>query len=301
MGGWSRKRYDSFCNEWDLCKALALSDSPDDNDDYNSYGSDDNDFYQKQSNILLVDKDQEQANHNEERFSSKMDLQRMYTDIVEDCSEEVSLHAYEAVDDIVYSQFGYSPIGEVPDLPSTPPWDRVCKFVRLGWNTGMSDAYRPRICKFFGILQSTKSIHDIPSDSYDLRQPDADVMLSFKYRLGWRFLTGGRQNTRDQEYYLIHSDKTEEVLLLSSSVSTMQVLCHQWGCKLGQSIHDIICELLDKDIAFNFAIPGSCCQPKAEPNPIHSRIVGYQPKNYVPDHLDFIAYEWHHNAFLQSP
>ncbi|KAK0479122.1 hypothetical protein IW261DRAFT_1336724 [Armillaria novae-zelandiae] len=100
---------------------------------------------------------------------------------------------------------------------------------------------------------------------------------------------------------MFHSDETKEVLLLSSSASTIQVLRHQWGCRPGQSIYDIIHELLDRGIAFNFAIPGPYRSLKAEPDPIHARIAGYRPKNYKPDHLDFVAYEWHRNAFLRSP
>ncbi|KAK0478060.1 hypothetical protein EDD18DRAFT_1087068 [Armillaria luteobubalina] len=66
-------------------------------------------------------------------------------------------------------------------------------------------------------------------------------------------------------------------------------------------MYDIIRELLDRGISFNFAIPGPYRSPKAEPDPIHARIAGYRPKNYKPDHLDFVAYEWHRNAFLRSP
>ncbi|KAK0207252.1 hypothetical protein IW262DRAFT_1282307, partial [Armillaria fumosa] len=270
--GRRQRRYDSFRNEWDLCEALAPSDCPNEDDDYDGYGSDDDDFYHEQSNILV------------------------------DCSQEVSPRSYGAVDDIAYSRFGYSPIGEVPDLPGTILWDRVCKFVGLGWDTGMmSQASKAPIGKFFSILQSAKRIQDISSEIYDLRQLDADVMTPFKYHLRRRFLTGRRQNTMCREYYMFHFDETKEVLLLSSSASTIQVLRHQWGCQPGQSIYDIIRELLDRGIAFNFAIPGPYRSLKAEPDPIHARIAGYRPKNYKPDHLDFVAYEWHRNAFLRSP
>ncbi|KAK0215826.1 hypothetical protein IW262DRAFT_1465528 [Armillaria fumosa] len=240
--GRRQRRYDSFRNEWDLCEALAPSDCPNEDDDYDGYGSDDDDFYHEQSNILVVDDDRDQVDHDEEQYSSKMDLQRMYADAVEDCSQEVSPRSYGAVDDIAYSRFGYSPIGEVPDLPGTILWDRVCKFVGLGWDTGMmSQASKAPIGK----------------------QLDAD-------------------NTMCREYYMFHFDETKEVLLLSSSASTIQVLRHQWGCQPGQSIYDIIRELLDRGIAFNFAIPGPYRSLKAEPDPIHARIAGYRPKNYKP-------------------
>ncbi|SJL15608.1 uncharacterized protein ARMOST_19111 [Armillaria ostoyae] len=117
--GPKQRQYDSFCDEWDLCKELQPDGEP-------TYMSDDSDEGDEDFYVPLYDDDDDDDNHNEGIYSSSADLMRVHSItndmLTPESQAEVSTDEIrDALDDLVYYRFGFVPPSFPVASPSSTP------------------------------------------------------------------------------------------------------------------------------------------------------------------------------------
>ncbi len=285
--GEKQRRYDSFRNEWDLCKVLDPQDHPTDMNDSDD-DSDGEDFY-----ASLDDDDDDEVLYNEGPYSSTADLERIHEIEPEYTTVPVESHD-DALDDIAYYRFGFiNPVSTVPCPSTIPEMHHVCKFAGVLKDAAVSRVVRDAMVKFFGYLLEAKGIHDIPCKLYDLRQHNADVHRPAAVIIRKKVLNG-------RLWYILSNRQTDAppvfTILLASAASVVEILRREWGPRL----IDIAEKLIQRGIPFHAALQDSQHHlQRSSLQPCYG-LLGYRPANYEPDRLEFATYQALCRNFLTS-
>jgi hypothetical protein len=287
----AQRRYDSFCNEWDLCPALAPNAEPDGDGD----GDDGFDFYGEPvlpPSLLPEDDPSHLPNNNEGPYSSTADLQRIHgTRNVEHSVVEFA----GTLDALAYSHFGFmEPITPLRDPRYRMDWVTIVKLLACHWQSfpPASERVRDAMAIFFGYLISVKSAADMPPEYLDLLRSDSPV---HRQTVNIR-----RETLGSKDYYILSpkfaADPPFE-LAVTSPALVVEILRDQWGPDLSAIAH----QLLIRGIAFNTFIRGSARPQTPEMLVARFSGLGYRPKGYKPDQIDYLAYERRRDRLLSSP
>jgi hypothetical protein len=310
-----KRRYNSFFDEWDICEEFDPTGGPAEEEDDDDEGTD---------NVfpLLPDNDTPHPSDNDSRYTSQSDLERIHNinqpvdDIIaevevnenaevevnENAEVEVNENAEVKVnviaDDEAYYRFGFvNPMGAVNEPAKKPDWKTVLKWLGFSWRGDSYETAPKKVIKamidFFGHLSLASKLADIPAELYDLRQFDADGGQQWNVRVR-------TETFFDKRYYFVSPHPTVVTshfeLMLSSAASVIEITRRQWGPDLVQIAH----ELLNRGIAFNTCIRGPSLKHVPSQIPRYGGL-GYRPANYVPDDIDYKAYEFRRNQFIRSP
>jgi hypothetical protein len=279
-------QYNSFYDEWDLCEAFAPGDIGTHDEEW--------DLDDQNDDLPLLPDDQVNYPSSHE-YTSHSDLQQIYniSDTYDDPVIEVNVKA--SIDDMAYYCFGFvNPIG-TPDKPSFEvKWEKVQKWLSTKWS--MCPDSNNAIHTFFGHLKSALMPNDIPEDLYDIWQTNACVCLQWNIKVHLKIF-------HDKQYYVVtphttsNSNGVEFELFFTSAASVLEVVQCQWG----PDLYTIICGLMSRGIPFNTCMHGLGLVQLPLKLELHYGGLGYQPKKYTPDLIDYQAYECLHNHFLLSP
>jgi hypothetical protein len=276
-----QRRYDSFRNEWDLCVNFDPTEQSGDD----SYDMDDEDY--EYPPLLEENLDNQLP---EGGYSSVADLHRVHNTQNHEVPPAETIPLNDCLEDLAYYRFGFvNPIGTVAGPSKKPDWRTLCK-----WLGNAMDETCPRpsasitdsLCTFFGYLTSANSLRDIPQGIYDLRSGEI-IFGGVRIR---------HENLSGRSYYVLSSDLYAFRVLLTSAASALEVVRRQWG----PDYVSIATGLLKRGIAFNI------CFQEAPHFPALAKFVpgftglGYRPKHYTPDIIDYVAYESSRDRFLQS-
>ena len=283
----SQRKYDSFRNEWDLCPILDPTGTPDhEHDDWDSWDNDENG--QKFNFPLLADDNSEARP--EGIHSSSADLQRVHS--VQQDHHDVLIE--ETPDDLAFYRFGFvNPICPVATPSKKPAWSEVFNILGNGLRTPWaepSSSVKDAMCTFFGHFMSAMSLCDVPADTYDLRSDERMASGRVSIRC---------VNLSNKSSYILKQHGAPDgsfVLILTSAATVMEIVRHGWG----PDLQLIVYKLLERGIAFNFCWPDP---PRIKPPPMFMPRfggLGYRPKGYKPDQVDYAAYESFRNRLLQS-
>jgi hypothetical protein len=277
-----QRKYDSFRDEWDLCPALDPTGQPDFEDDEYDDPSWVGDFE------LLPGDNSELLP--EGIYSSSADLERVHG--VDQDTQSVLFN--EAPDDLAYYRFGFvSPIHPAATPNNTPTWAEVSTILGNGLGASWaepSSSSKELICVFFGYHKSAKSPSDMPEDICDLQRNDR--MASGRVIIRCERLS-------NKMCYILErqgAGADEFVLVVTSAATVMEIVRRGWG----PDLQSIMSKLFDRGIAFNLCYRDAhALQPPPKFIPRFGGL-GYRPKNYQPDRVDYMSYKSSLDRFLSS-
>jgi hypothetical protein len=285
------RRFDSVFNEWDVCSEFPDSDTG--NDDGHTHHTDANDSDRHVHDMYPLLPEEASFFEPNEQFSSSTDLEGMHA--IEAPSEApVDTDIPElrhSADGVAFERFGFSGRKTERTTPKAT-WKSITAALGVTWddNSHPSPKVRDAMEIFFGYHKEAKTYTDIPGDLYDLMDHDADVHSP---------QISVRRETLDQEYYFLFSEgqQLSFELALTSPATVVQVLRSQWGPDLSE----VACKLIERGLHFHTFIRGDPHPPSRPRLPPRFRGLGYRPKDYKPDRLDYLAYIDRRNRLLASP
>lgn len=256
----------------------------------------------------LLPPDEHEDDHNEGNYSSNADLRRIHDDQelpippsrpTEELTPDLICEGFT---DTVYYRFGMSSVTAVEPSSYTVKWDLAAKALgNARWRDGATTCSFPSqnvqddICAFLGHLSSSHNISSIPSQILDIRQPESDIWKNERrFRLRVESLDGIL-------YYFIRPwahlrpESAPMEIGLTSSVGLLEVFRRELGPELDSAAEFFI----DRGIRFNTFIRSNFPPPQPSANPRY-RGLGYRPRNYRPDALDYQAYVSTRNRFLRT-
>jgi hypothetical protein len=251
----NQHRYNSFCDEWDLCSEFGGSDAS----VHVLDGDNDNDALPS----MLLPEDSIPDDHNQREYSLAADLQCVY-DWQGSCSYE-NYQFIDTIEDRLYFHFGFDKIGQATAPTKLMKWTMDHEIVGNGhWldllplstanpQAGVQDA----ICNFFGYMSTSNSISNMPIELYDLCHLNEHLQHIFA-EVRVQCVVLGKLL-----YYLIRPKACEKVeetkyeLGLISAAATIKIFCHEWG----PDLVSIASQLLCRGIAFNTFIHADVGHP----------------------------------------
>ncbi|KAG6847580.1 hypothetical protein H0H93_007274, partial [Arthromyces matolae] len=312
--GNQQRHYDAFRDEWDLCSDFG-SDGSDSGRDvrYEELGpqsvSSDSltEFLLPAEAILLPVGPQ----------SSIADLQRDHGGV--DSTLEIAVKRYpfsDTAEDRACYRYGFIvPSSDSRSISSPPPavdskktnWSSCLEYLGNGrWLADQLDpliappAFKPStniqqsICTFFEKLLASQKIDDIPDVLYDLQDTE-NQLLQDNPAIDLR-----SETIEGIKHFFIRPHEPGGVLWevkLTSAATVLEILRRQWG---SSNFFELVHELLDRGISFQTCIKGPA-KPPPPPPQFQVSGLGYRPKDYKPDELDYLAYVFHRDNFLRTP
>ncbi|KAG6814857.1 hypothetical protein H0H93_011976, partial [Arthromyces matolae] len=249
--------------------------------------------------------------------SSIADLQRDHGGVDSTLATAVKRYPFsDTAEDRAYYRYGFiAPSSDSRSISSPPStvdskktnWSACLEY--LGNGRWLADQLDPliappvfkastniqqSICTFFEKLLASQKIDDIPDVLYDLHDTE-NQLLQDNPAINLR-----SETIEGIKHFFIRPHKPEGVLWevkLTSAATVLEILRRQWG---SSNFFELVHELLDRGIPFQTCIKGP---PKPPPPPpqIQFSGLGYRPKDYKPDELDYLAYVSHRDNFLRTP
>jgi hypothetical protein len=196
-----------------------------------------------------------------------------------------------SMEEIAYRRYGFiPPQGRVDALGTLPSWQLVTNIFGSGL-LRLPQPVNSHLQVFASHLLSSPTAEEMPRHMYDAFDTDKLNLKASPMAIDHRRFDG-------EVYYLLwpKSSESTRVLALTSAVAVLQIV----RLGLGQDMEEVMESLLDHGITFNTLILRQHHpQPVPRPIPQYSGL-GYRPKNYVPDEVDYRAYELIRRRLLQS-
>lgn len=279
----TQKQYNSFLNEWDLCRALDPNAEADDGDEVSIL-----------DDIVIPGSDENLADPSHSFTASqnlsdlvRAELEDTYGAVVSDGSTYQP--TFDALEDVLYYKYGFHPDGSSYTAPSSVLHAiRAAKILTEDELHLRSESDETAILHFVSTLVS--DVAHVPSSLYDLHEANANYLKS---------------NKDDSISFVQYSHGDFGIV-----IQGQQIIVVPSASVVVEALRLYLPNYTASDLAIRFLLRGTRFKLVSEPPPNHDKPLamsldprtglGLRPHNYHPTRFDYLGYIKHRNLLLSD-